>query len=71
MNQESFAFVVYMIHQCALRWHVSPASAYERLYRSGCIGQYLVPHYEVLHTLSSRHVVEDIELYLSRREMAG
>ncbi len=70
MNQESLAFVVYMIHQCANRWNMSPSAVYRKLNQSGCITAYLVPHYDVLHTQSSRYVVEDIQQYLERRGFA-
>ena len=67
MNRESMAFVVYMIHRCAERWHQSPSRAYRKLDESGCIRSYLIPHYDVLHTQSSQYVLEDIEQYLRVR----
>ena len=70
MDRDTFSFVIYMIHKCADQWNISPAQAYEKLNQSGCISQYLVPHYEVLHTLDSGYVVEDIRQYLTQRGIA-
>lgn len=70
MNHESFSFIVYMIHACADKWGMSPAEVYGKLQSAGCIDQYLVPNYEVLHTQGSGYVTEDIEKYLSLRGVA-
>ena len=67
MNRNSMAFVVYMIHCCASQWGLSPAAVYRKLKEAGCIETYLVPHYDVLHTQSSKYVLEDIELFLRKR----
>ena len=67
MNRDTMEFVVYMIHRCANQWNLSPARVYQKLKQSGCIGSYLVPHYDVLHTQSSEYVLTDIEEYLRRR----
>ena len=70
MNRDSMAFVVYMIHRCANRWGLSPAEVYGKLRESGCIGEYLVPCYDVLHTQYSAYVLEDIEQFLRNRGIA-
>ncbi len=67
MNQESFSFIIYMIHACADRWKISPSAVYKKLQSAGCIDQYLLPNYEILHTQSSSFVTEDIEQYLALR----
>ena len=67
MNQDSFAYVVYMIHACADRWRKLPSDVYRLLKKSGCIDQYLVPNYEILHTQGTEYVVDDIREYLDIR----
>ena len=67
MTQSSMEFVVYMIHYCANKWGISPAAVYQLLNESGCIANYLVPHYEVLHTQSSEYILNDIVIYLKRK----
>lgn len=70
MNQDSFSFVIYMIHACADRWNTSPSRVYYALKQSGCLDHYLVPNYDILHTQSTDYVVEDITEYLKNQEVA-
>ena len=70
MNRDSFEFVMYMIHACSKEWNISPADVYHKLKNADCIQAYLVPFYDVLHTQSSRYVVEDIQQYLQNRGVA-
>ena len=67
MNKESFAFVIYMIHACANSWSKVPSDVYKLLQNSGCIDNYLVPHYDILHTQGTEYVVDDIKEYLGIR----
>lgn len=67
MTKEVFEFVIYMIHACARKWGQSPSVVYKRMQNTGCIENYLVPHYEVLHTQGTSFVVDDIEEYLKMR----
>lgn len=69
MNEDSFSFVVYMIHACADRWNTTPAKVYQAIKKSGCLDEYLVPYYDVLHTQSTDYVVQDIGEYLKDREV--
>ena len=50
MIQDSFEFVVYMIHACANKWNQLPSAVYKKLRDSGCIQKFLVPNYEIMHT---------------------
>lgn len=67
MDRNSFSFVVYMIHACANAWNKKPSEIYKILQSKGCIGGFLVPNYEVLHTQSTEYVIEDIREYLKVR----
>ncbi len=67
MDQDTMEFVVYMIHKCANKWNQYPSEVYRKLNESGCIHSYLVPYYDVLHTLSSSYLADDIETYLRVR----
>ena len=70
MDRESFSFVIYMIHACANRWRKVPSDVYKMLQKTGCIDNYLVPHYDILHTQGTAFVVGDIEDYLTARGIA-
>ena len=39
MNQETFEFVVYMIHACANKWHMTPMEVYKRIEQEGCVSK--------------------------------
>ena len=67
MNKETFSFVIYMLHACADKWQKLPSEVYRMLQSTGCIENYLVPHYDILHTQGTQYVVEDIEEYLGIR----
>ena len=70
MDRNSFSFVVYIIHACANKWNKRPSEVYRGLQSSGCIDNYLVPHYEILHTQGTDFVVSDIEEYMQSRGVA-
>lgn len=70
MTKEIFSFVIYMIHACARRWDMLPSEVYRKLRHSGCIDDYLVRHYEVLHTQGTEYLVDDIQTYLKTRGVA-
>ncbi len=67
MDKESFSFVIYMIHACADKWDMMPSEVYQKLKSTGCIGSYLVPHYDILHTQATGYIVDDIKEYLKVR----
>lgn len=67
MNQDTLAFVVYLINVCADKWNTTPSNVYKKLKETDCIENYLVPFYDVLHTLSSAYMEEDIRGYLTKR----
>jgi len=64
MNKEEFEFVIYLIHACSQKWGQSPSAVYKRLQNTGCIDNYLIPHYDILHTQGTAFIVDDIEEYL-------
>lgn len=67
MDKNTFSFVIYMIHECANMWKQNPSVVYKNMKDTDCIMGFLVPNYEVLHTQSTRYIVEDIKEYLTVR----
>lgn len=57
-NEVDFAFFV--LYRVANHWGVSVRRAYEMLASVGIVDGYLIPHYDVLHTLGSDYLVEDV-----------
>lgn len=67
MNKEIFSFVIYMIHACANKWDKFPSQVYSAMEKSGCISDFLVRHYDIIHTQGTDYIVEDIGTYLKER----
>ncbi|MBQ7719683.1 MAG: DUF3791 domain-containing protein [Clostridia bacterium] len=67
MTGDILEFVVYIIHRCAAKWHMAPNDVYKKIQSVGCVSDYLVPMYDILHTQSSDFVVSDVEEYLWHR----
>lgn len=67
MDKESFSFVIYMIHACANKWDMLLSKVYRILQSAEYIDDFLVPHYDILHTQGTDFIVDDIEDYLEVR----
>ena len=67
MNEASMTFTVYMIHEIANAKGVAPGEVYKVLKQYGCIDNYLVPHYDVLHTMGTQYLMDDIRGYVASR----
>ena len=67
MSQECFTFVVYMIHELEDSWNMLPSQVYSILESSGCLENYLIHDYDVLHTLGTQYLVDDIGTYVKQR----
>ncbi len=59
-NRSILVFIIFMIHALADAWHLSQQEVYAILKKSGALDEYLIPHYEVLHTLGAEYLVEDL-----------
>ncbi len=70
MSREATEFIIYIINEVANRNGLYPSQVYRELDKSGCIQQYLVPFYDVLHTMSSESIAEDVINYARVRGAA-
>ena len=59
--------VGHLIHELANEKNVPPSEIYRELKNSGCIDNYLVPNYDVLHTMGTQYLVNDIRNYVASR----
>ncbi len=59
-NSSVLTFVVFVIHALAEAWKVAPQKAYAILSKSRVLDDYVISHYDVLHTLGKSYLVEDI-----------
>ena len=67
MDNKTLEFVTYCISKLAQVLKMSQRDVYRRLKQSGILYDYIVPSYDVLHTFSSRYLVEDLINYMKEK----
>jgi len=67
MDKKTLEFVTYCISKLAQRLKLSQGDVYDRLNRSGILYEYIVPSYDVLHTFSSRYLMDDLTDYMREK----
>ncbi|SDB28979.1 Protein of unknown function [Ruminococcaceae bacterium FB2012] len=67
MSRETTEFVIYIINEVANTRGLYPSKVYKVMESTGCISKYLIPFYDVLHSMSSQSVVEDVLEYVTSR----
>lgn len=67
MNREETEFVIYIINEVANMLDKYPSNVYKAMNKTGCIRDYLVPLYDILHTMNSRTVASDVLKYVESR----
>ncbi len=67
MDKKTLEFVTYCISKLAQRLKLSQGDVYDRLKRSGILYEYIVPSYDVLHTFSSRYLMDDLTDYMREK----
>ena len=67
MDTNTLEFVTYCIGKLAQVMKMSQREVYRRLIQSGILYDYIVPSYDVLHTFSSRYLVEDLTEYMREK----
>lgn len=67
MDKNTLEFVTYCISKLAHKLQLRQREVYERLKRSGILYDYIVPSYDVLHTFSSRYLMDDLTDYMKEK----
>lgn len=67
MDAKTLRFVTYCISKLAGLLNLSQGEVYRRLNKSGILYDYIVPSYDVLHTFSSRYLMEDLTDYMKEK----
>lgn len=67
MDKKTLEFVTYCICKLSQLLNLSQREVYERLNKSGILYDYIVPSYDVLHTFSSRYLLEDLTGYMREK----
>lgn len=67
MDIKTLEFVTYCIGKLSLLLQLPQQEIYRRLKTSGILYGYIVPSYDVLHTFSSKYLMEDIIDYMKEK----
>ena len=67
MDKKTLEFVTFCISKLSMMLKLPQKEIYRRLKKSGILYEYIVPSYDVLHTFSSRYLMEDITDYMREK----
>ncbi|MBQ8601103.1 MAG: DUF3791 domain-containing protein [Bacteroides sp.] len=67
MDKKTLEFVTFCIGKLSALLNLPQQEIYKRLKRSGILYDYIVPSYDVLHTFSSRYLMEDLTEYMREK----
>ena len=67
MDKKTLEFVTYCISKLADLLKLPQREVYRRLQKSGILYGYIVPSYDVLHTFSSRYLMDDLTDYMKEK----
>lgn len=67
MDTKVLGFAVFLIHALAYEWKKPYKKVYEILNDSGILDNYIIPHYDVLHTQGKQYLVEDITDFVKEK----
>jgi hypothetical protein len=67
-DRELIFFTTYILNAFARERRIGTPEAFSMLDGAGIIDGYLLAHYDVLHTLSSQNVVDDLNELLEIRQ---
>lgn len=67
MDGKTLEFVTYCIAKLSSVLHLPQQEIYKRLSASGILYDYIIPSYDVLHTFSSRYLIDDLTNYMKEK----
>ena len=67
LDKKTLEFVTYCIGKLSVQLNMPQKEIYKRLKTSGILYDYIVPSYDVLHTFSSRYLMEDLTEYMREK----
>ncbi len=60
-------FGVFLVHRVAESWQKTPSETFRLLDSANIVSDYIVPFYDVLHTLGEEYLVQDITELAEKR----
>ena len=67
MDKKTLEFVTFCISKLSILLKLPQKEIYTRLKSSGILYEYIIPSYDVLHTFSSRYLMEDLTEYMREK----
>ncbi len=67
MDKKSLEFAVFLIHALADEWGRPYRYVYQVLNETGILDGYILPFYDVLHTLGKQYLVDDITGFVKEK----
>lgn len=67
MDEKTLEFVTYCIGKLSVLLQMPQKEIYKRLKISGILYDYIVPSYDVLHTFSTRYLMDDLTEYMREK----
>ena len=67
-KEAELQFSVFLIHQLARAWKKSPREVYHALDETHIIDDYIIKHYDVLHSMGEQGLVEDITEFMKEKK---
>ncbi len=61
-------FSVFLIHQLSQSWNKPPREVYQILDKTRILDDYIIKHYDVLHTMGEQSLVEDITEFAKEKQ---
>ena len=66
-KENELGFSIFILYSLADKWNKTPAVVYNLLNSTGILYNYVIPGYDVLHTLGKEYLVEDITEYVREK----
>lgn len=66
-KENELGFSIFILYSLADKWNKTPAVVYNILNSTGILDNYVIPGYDVLHTLGKEYLVEDITEYVREK----
>ena len=67
MDKKTLEFVTFCIGKLSVLLKLPQQDVYKRLKDSGILYGYIIPSYDVLHTFSSKYLMEDLTDYMREK----
>lgn len=69
MSNNELKFVVFIINKFALAKNISVAQVYYQFDTLKILDNYILKHYDVLHTLGENYLIDDLTELLSQKAL--